>query len=134
MVHGRAGHVQRERFWPNSPYAGDNATLAPLLLGVVPQAVRMASRSLTESGSGGPRTLRTSHRSYVLFHRCPAFLQSAPEKFPKLSHCRPGTRGKSRRRAAQLQDARNRLGKRSLLSEKSALPEPRLQSARRAGA
>lgn len=70
MVHGGAGHVQRERCWPNSPYAGDNATLAPLLLGVVPQAVRMASRSLTESGSRGPRTLRTSYRSYVLFHRC----------------------------------------------------------------
>lgn len=65
MVHGGAGHVQRERCWPNSPYTGDNATLAPLLLGVVPQVVLMAleHRSLTESGSGGPGTLRTSHRS-----------------------------------------------------------------------
>lgn len=41
------------------------ATLAPLLLGVVPQAVQTAQehRSLTESGLEGPGTLRTSYRS-----------------------------------------------------------------------
>lgn len=67
MVHGGAGHVQRERCWPNSRYAGDSATLAPLLLGVVPQEVQTAleHRSLTESGLGGPGTPRTSHRSLI---------------------------------------------------------------------
>lgn len=139
MVHGGAGHVQRERCCPNSPYAGDagdNTTLAPLLLGVVPQAVQMAleHRSLTESGLGGPGTLRTSHRSPMSSSTGARRPCSPPQRsFLKLSHCRPGTRGKSRRRAAQLQDAQNR--ERSLLSEKAlSLPEPRLQSARRAGA
>lgn len=67
MVHGGAGHVQRERCWPNSRYAGDSATLAPLLLGVVPQEVQTALEhcSLTESGLRGPGTPRTSHRSPI---------------------------------------------------------------------
>lgn len=65
MVHGGAGHVQRERCWPNSQYAGDSATLVPLLLGVVPRAVQMPPehRNLTEGGLGGPGTTRTIHRS-----------------------------------------------------------------------
>lgn len=65
MVHGEAGHVQRDRCWPNPRSAGDSATLAPLQEGVVPPAVRMAlePHNLTESGLGGPGTPWTSHRS-----------------------------------------------------------------------
>lgn len=65
MVHGEAGHVQRDRCWPNPRSARDSATLAPLQEGVVPPAVWMAleSHNLIESGLGGPGTPRTSHRS-----------------------------------------------------------------------
>lgn len=110
MVHGGAGHVQRERCWPNSRYAGDSATLAPLLLGVVPPGGADSSSAPKPDGKRPRRSGDTQDQpslSYILFHRCPASLQSVSEKFSKLSHRCPGTRGKSRRRTAQLQDAQN---------------------------
>lgn len=74
--------------------------------------------------------------SYIPFHRLPSSLQSAPEKFSKLSHCRARTGGKvapSRRTAAGRTEptGENAAG---AWKRRSLSPDPRLQSAGGAGA
>lgn len=117
------------------------ATLAPLLLGVVPQAVQTAQehRSLTESGLEGPGTLRTSYRSPMSSTTAARRPCSPPQRsFPSCPTAVPGpeesrTVAPPRRTAAGCTEptgeAQPALGKGAL-----SLPEPRLQSARRAGA
>lgn len=85
--------------------------------------------------------------SYILLHRRPGSLPSAPEKFTKMSRCRPrparnGGKVGRRREAAGLTlgrgapagragGCRRRQGGRGPLRSAGSSPEPRLQAARR---
>lgn len=93
MVHGGAGRGQMRPCSPSASTAGDSD--------VPPSAARRWGRTPGGAedagapwpGRAGPKRLGNARGqpppSYILFHQRPASRPSAPEKFSKLSRCRP---------------------------------------------
>lgn len=78
---GRCSPSRRQRVPPNAARRWDRTPGGAERHGV-PWPGRVGPRRLGNAGDQPPL-------SYIVFHRRPVSLLSAPEKFPKLSCCRP---------------------------------------------